>query len=433
MLCTARRAARYGAASSWLRGRVGPGAGLGADDPSGEERQLGLALAAQQREVDLDALDPARRREGLGLPLDRRRGEDAAAGCARRVEADALEIAAELLDGVDGRESLHLDGHPAAVGVAAHQVDGAEVGRPLAPFDPEPVAEHLRPGGERLLEIALEAVLAPPGALADDEHAVRFLDDRRRRHPVQRLVAAGVRVDEHRAVGLEHQEPRRLRQVRGQPTGVRDLAARDDQAHRAAPYCPFRTVMRARLPAGKHDKKGERMRWQAMRTAAAVAIVALAVAAAQAAAAGSAAVRVIATGLNNPRGVAVAPDGSVLVAQAGAAGKVKCFKTPEGDQCAGFTGSIDRVANGTRTRYGAGFFSGGNRDGSFSVGMDGVTVSPGGAVYGIESTPGLHPAQFGPQVAAQAGYVLRVDRSGKSAVGDNVTAYEVKNNPAGDN
>ena len=48
--------------------------------------------------------------------------------------------------------------------------------------------------------------------------------------------------------------------------------------------------------------------------------------ASQLAAGAGAEVRVIATGLNNPRGVAVAPDGSVFVAQAGAAG-TKCQGT----------------------------------------------------------------------------------------------------------
>src|SRR5207253_6135838 len=109
-----------------------------------------------------------------------------------------------------------------------------------------------------------------------------------------------------------------------------------------------------------------------------------------------ASVRVIATGLNNPRGVAVAPDGSVFVAQAGIGGRLKCQKGPEGEQCAGLTGSIDRVANGHRERWAAGFVSGGNRDGSFSVGMGDVAISPGGTVYGIETAFGPHPEQYGP-------------------------------------
>src|SRR2546421_11600046 len=92
-----------------------------------------------------------------------------------------------------------------------------------------------------------------------------------------------------------------------------------------------------------------------------------------AAGAGGAGVRVSATGLNNPRGVEVAPDGSVFVAQAGVGGRVKCLNSPEtGKQCFGFTGSIDRVANGHRERWAAGYLSGGNPNGSFAVGMDDI-------------------------------------------------------------
>ena len=59
-----------------------------------EQRQVGLALAAQHGEVDLDARDPARLGQHPRLRLDRLRGEDAAARAHRRVAPDALEVAA---------------------------------------------------------------------------------------------------------------------------------------------------------------------------------------------------------------------------------------------------------------------------------------------------------------------------------------------------
>ena len=66
-----------------------------------------------------------------------------------------------------------------------------------------------------------------------------------RRHPVERLVGAAVGVDEHRAVGLDHQHPGRHRQVGRQPSGVVDLAARDDQPHEAGIYRSVRDARRA--------------------------------------------------------------------------------------------------------------------------------------------------------------------------------------------
>jgi len=53
----------------------------------------------------------------------------------------------------------------------------------------------------------------------------------RRGHPVQRLVGTAVGVDQDRAVGLDHQDPGRHREVRRQPAGVVDLAAGDDESH----------------------------------------------------------------------------------------------------------------------------------------------------------------------------------------------------------
>ena len=61
----------------------------------------------------------------------------------------------------------------------------------------------------------------------------------RRRHPVERLVGPAVGVHEHRPVGLDHQHPGGHRQVGGQPPGVVDLAARNDDPHGDGIYpCP---------------------------------------------------------------------------------------------------------------------------------------------------------------------------------------------------
>src|SRR5438445_12254246 len=65
-----------------------------------KQRQLGLARAAQHLDVDLDAVDAARGGEGARLGLDPLGDEHAAAGGERRVQADALQVAGELLDGL---------------------------------------------------------------------------------------------------------------------------------------------------------------------------------------------------------------------------------------------------------------------------------------------------------------------------------------------
>ena len=220
-----------------------------------EERQVGLALAAQELEVDLDAADAARLRQRDRLRREPLRREDATAGLLGRVDADEPEVARQLLDRVDRPRPLDLDGDPAASRVAAHQIDGADVGRPFAPHEGQLLAQRRRRRRQLLLQVPLHPVLLQRGRLAhvvhdvaqhldepDLEHVVRLqlandepvalvLDEGRRRHPVERLVAAGVVVDEHGAVRLQDQQPHRLRQHGVETARVADLAAGDEQAH----------------------------------------------------------------------------------------------------------------------------------------------------------------------------------------------------------
>ena len=189
------------------------------------------------------------------------RREHAAHAGHPRLGADPLEVARQLLDGVDRGDALDLDRDPAVLGVAAHQVDGADVGRPFPPHEPELLTECLRLGGELLLEVALDAVLRERGSLphvvlvvaqdlddpdvelvlglarplAHDDALERLalgLDHGRRRHPVLRLEPARIGVDEERAVRLQHQQAHGLGEDGVQAAGVDDLAAGDDEAHR---------------------------------------------------------------------------------------------------------------------------------------------------------------------------------------------------------
>src|SRR4051794_19376710 len=229
----------------------------------GEQRQVGLALAAQYLKVDCDTPEPPRVGERDGLRLEPLGGEDAAAAGLRRVAADEVQVARELLDRLDRPDPLHLDRDPAGLAVAAHEVDRPDLGLPLAPDERERLAERLGRGGERLLQVALDAVLLPRGRLAHvvlhvaqhleqpdlegvvalrlghNEPVTLVGEEGRSGHPVERLVAAGVVVHEHGAVGLEDEEPDRLRQHGREPAGVGHFAAGHDEAHAAEPTVPF--------------------------------------------------------------------------------------------------------------------------------------------------------------------------------------------------
>src|SRR5581483_4138885 len=135
-----------------------------------EERELGHALAAEDGQIHRDRSDPALLGERDRLRLDLLCGEDAAAVGARRVDADAVEVARQLLDGIDRADSFDLDRDPAILFVAAHQVDGADVGRPLALDESQAGLDVCRIGCEQQLQVALDAVLLEPGRLA---HVVR--------------------------------------------------------------------------------------------------------------------------------------------------------------------------------------------------------------------------------------------------------------------
>src|SRR5205823_4503674 len=102
-----------------------------------EERQVGLALAAKQREVDLRAADAAAVCVDERLRPEALSGEDAPHVGERRVEPDAFEVATQLVDGIDRSDALDLDGDPPGVGIAAHEIDRPDVRRPLAPDEPQ--------------------------------------------------------------------------------------------------------------------------------------------------------------------------------------------------------------------------------------------------------------------------------------------------------
>jgi hypothetical protein len=62
-------------------------------------------------------------------------------------------------------------------------------------------------------------------------------------------------------------------------------------------------------------------------------------------------VHVVATGLNNPRGIDVAPNGDVYVVEAGKGGSGPCIVAGEGKGCLGTTGAVTAIENGNEEQH----------------------------------------------------------------------------------
>ena len=143
-------------------------------------------------------------------------------------------------------------------------------------------------------------------------------------------------------------------------------------------------------------------------------------------------VSVVVDHLNNPRAVTIAPDGDIYVAEAGRAGP-RCAGVGEERACWSLSGSITRVRNGTARRVVRGLLSVGGRDGSFTGGAAGVSVTQNGTIYIAMGGSGCMPLPRGlpPAGREQLDRLLKVGPRGRRAAVANVGALECRTNAGG--
>lgn len=138
---------------------------------------------------------------------------------------------------------------------------------------------------------------------------------------------------------------------------------------------------------------------------------------------------VIASKLDNPRGVAVF-NNTVYVAEAGRGGAGPCIDGPEGKACYGATGAITRVRDGKQERTVTKLPSLAGADGASATGPHGVATLGFGTLYvtvGLGANP-AERAKFG-AVGKQFGQLWYVRDNGFKLPAADIAGYEAANNP----
>ncbi len=147
---------------------------------------------------------------------------------------------------------------------------------------------------------------------------------------------------------------------------------------------------------------------------------------------------VIASGLDNPRGLAFGPDKALYVAEAGRGGDGACFTNGAGaTSCFGYTGAITRIGSERSRRILSGLPSvaagpaspapGTQADGPHDIVFD--RFGNGIATIGLGGDPNLRPT-LGPG-GTRLARLLRFRVGGFAAFAENLGTYEEDVNPAG--
>jgi hypothetical protein len=141
---------------------------------------------------------------------------------------------------------------------------------------------------------------------------------------------------------------------------------------------------------------------------------------------------VVATGLDNPRGLDVGRWGKVYVTEAGRGGDGPCVAGPEGEICAGATGAVTKIWHGGQRRVLEGLPSLAGEGGNGALGPSDIALRKWGGAYltvGLGADPAAR-AQLG-ELGPAFGQLYKISHFGELRAIADIAAFEAAENPDG--
>lgn len=142
---------------------------------------------------------------------------------------------------------------------------------------------------------------------------------------------------------------------------------------------------------------------------------------------------VVASGLNNPRGLDFAPNGALYIAEAGTGGNGPTVTGPDGNLLHfGLSGSVTRVFKGAQERIVTGLPSLAAANGTAAIGPSAISFGPVGHAFlsiGLGRPPALR-STLGPAAATMA-TVFQMTQNGRLQHVADLAVFETANDPDG--
>jgi hypothetical protein len=142
---------------------------------------------------------------------------------------------------------------------------------------------------------------------------------------------------------------------------------------------------------------------------------------------------VVATGLNNPRGLDFAPNGALYVAEAGVGGDGPTIPGAEGEMHFGLSGSVTKVFKGVQTRIVTELPSLALEGGFAAVGPSAISFGQQGHAFltiGLAQPPDVRDEDL-PEDAAEMAGLFQMNQNGKLKAVADLGAFENENDPDG--